>query len=967
MDRDFQTWIAAFITSTVAAWIVASAANDPLTLILAILSAVIATLIAAGVTAMISRARAPSLRKLYREACKRVTVEMPLDRADSDLLASILSSSAGFNIVDTGKTPEEEMPLLRALIVSLAKPPQRMAQPEYARKVVERLLTAEFEIEGKDRNRQYHERMQRRRPHFPLSATPAQRGSQPGVEALFWPPERIDGVANQLIGREAELSQLHERVADSASHLMVIEGFGGVGKTTLAARLARDIADTFNVLWVACEATVTADSVLRALGERAARDYAYPDLKAALETGELSAGEKRNVLIAFLAAAGRASDAQSPAKRPIALFFENFHLVDDPALVNMVTAIADCGANVKVVLTLRRQQHLSPQLLTHIEWSRPVVLEGLSREDCRAFLEAHASTFPAVSGISAETLERVWERTGKGVPMALRVLLPLTASLKLSLDQLLDSLPTYNSVSPDAKQWFDSLFGELSPSEQQLVREMSVLRLPASLPLLHRLSTVASVDAAVEQLISRFILSPTGNLYSMHALWSEYARQLLGPQQARDVHLRAAEAYRDEKSTGRYAATMNAIESCYHFIQAGAVEQAMLALKPIAETLGGWGLFREFEELFTAIQDAAQQAGVPIDPELLLEWGSLQRAHGEISAAEMTLEDLVTTTDGTTKIKSLQELGWLNFDRGDRHAARDLFEQSVTLARAQGQAKLEGNGLRGLHNVAYAESRYDDAMGYDEARLRIFQALRDDEEATEAITWTYRDIGNIYRERGDTARALSLYQQALAEANKLNDPPIHVGWLYYDMGQLQRDAGAYSEAQELFSKSYQHFESIRHQNGMVHAEIELGRVGSHLGEGDQAAQRVLRCIEDCRRTGNRSGEAYGLRALGDVYLNLGQPERAVDYLEQSLALDRNELHGEKGIAQSQHLLGRAHEMMGQRLLASGNRPQAGSELRMARDALREAHDLYAKMQVRADLDGLASDVQRVADELAQVE
>jgi predicted ATPase len=74
----------------------------------------------------------------------------------------------------------------------------------------------------------------------------------PGLEASFpplatisRPPAELPGDPSPFVGRDAELKELGERLEDDSVRLITLTGPGGIGKTRLALRAARDEIDRF--------------------------------------------------------------------------------------------------------------------------------------------------------------------------------------------------------------------------------------------------------------------------------------------------------------------------------------------------------------------------------------------------------------------------------------------------------------------------------------------------------------------------------------------------------------------------------------------------------------------------------------------------------------------------------------------------------------------------------------------------
>jgi tetratricopeptide (TPR) repeat protein len=338
---------------------------------------------------------------------------------------------------------------------------------------------------------------------------------------------------------------------------------------------------------------------------------------------------------------------------------------------------------------------------------------------------------------------------------------------------------------------------------------------------------------------------------------------------------------------------------------------------------------------------------------------------GFVDEASLTLNELIRTETGEIKIQALSQLAWIEHRRDDRREAERLFEQSIQLARQFMFPKLEGEALRGLQSIAYFESDYVKAMEYNQKALKVFEQLQVDPEAQASIALIYLDIGGIYREQGLYSEALAAYEKDLEILDTLGDPPYHVGWLDYNMGHALFGQKKWHEAEDRFEDALHYFEKMQHVSGIAHAKIELGRVVSKIDQSRKSVALVEEAMTLFRHIRQTSGEAYGLRALGEVYLNFGEPDHALPYLRQSLEMDEKILHGVKGIASSLHRISLAYEQKAQQLLDSAHLSEATLCFREARSTILRAQALFDQLHTIPNFDGILDDVSRIEQECAE--
>jgi tetratricopeptide (TPR) repeat protein len=90
----------------------------------------------------------------------------------------------------------------------------------------------------------------------------------------------------------------------------------------------------------------------------------------------------------------------------------------------------------------------------------------------------------------------------------------------------------------------------------------------------------------------------------------------------------------------------------------------------------------------------------------------------------------------------------------------------------------------------------------------------------------------------------------------------------------------------------------------------LGIVYDSLGEYQKAIEFYQQSLAIERKIGNRKGEAYSYMGLGNVYYSLGEYQKAIEFHQQSLAIKR-EIGDRGGEASSYNNLGNVYYSLGE--------------------------------------------------------
>jgi tetratricopeptide (TPR) repeat protein len=219
----------------------------------------------------------------------------------------------------------------------------------------------------------------------------------------------------------------------------------------------------------------------------------------------------------------------------------------------------------------------------------------------------------------------------------------------------------------------------------------------------------------------------------------------------------------------------------------------------------------------------------------------MRREVGQVEWLEMGLKVASYWNDQDKAALFFNGLGLYYDDLGEKAKALDYYEQALSLRRAMADHRGESETLTNIGGVYYALGEQTKALIYYEQALPLRRAVGD--PVGEA--YTLHNIGWVYAAIEEHAKALTYYEQALP---------------------LQRTGSDW--------------------NGVAYTLTSIGNVYAGLGEYTKALDYYDQALPLRRSVGNRRGEAYTLHNIGAVYATLGDQIKALDYYEQALSLSR---------------------------------------------------------------------------------
>jgi tetratricopeptide (TPR) repeat protein len=142
------------------------------------------------------------------------------------------------------------------------------------------------------------------------------------------------------------------------------------------------------------------------------------------------------------------------------------------------------------------------------------------------------------------------------------------------------------------------------------------------------------------------------------------------------------------------------------------------------------------------------------------------------------------------------------------------------------------------------------------------------------------NLGELALARGDAAKALSIFQEALAmPPQSRTDQQAAV--LYHNLGTAQRNLGNYPEALAWYQKSLDLNLSRKLTVEAASDYYMLASVRSLQGSYEEAAKGVLQALELDKKVENSPGIAQDLYALGLIARKRGDPSAAFDWFQRS--------------------------------------------------------------------------------------
>ncbi|WP_081736217.1 AfsR/SARP family transcriptional regulator [Amycolatopsis orientalis] len=677
----------------------------------------------------------------------------------------------------------------------------------------------------------------------------------PGTTACEYPAYRESLVPSQVppgipdfVGRDALVADLLAELAPDEDRetprVLLLTGAGGIGKSSLAIRLAHQVAG------------------------------AYPDgtLFAALRGTTNEPRPPEAVLAGFLRAFGVPADAvPADVDESACLFRSLVHgrrvllVLDDAAGEAQLRPLLPAGGGCAVLVTSRFA-------LDGLEIGRPVPVDVLPSADAAALLArlTDSGEFDEDSVAAQQVLEYCG-----GLPLALRIVGSrighrsgwrlADVAVELSVERRrLDWLRTGDLA---VRSSLSLGYRQLAPDRQRLFRRLGLLPtadFPAWAAALADGGEPDRVDGALEDLRHRHMIQPISRdggtpRYRVHELLRAFAVEEVGAEPERE-RAEAVERvlggwlWLAEKAAARLPGSVLRPEP-------GTAARTALDETPVAEPLSWFQ--SEFHSLEAAVSQAADAGLGELAWEIAVvaasyfdhsglyaEWS---RCHRRALAA--------ARASGCARGEAalLRGIGQVHLYWDDYPEATRTLTESYRISERIGDPAGRARALTGLCVVARSTGRPGESRATAKRALAIFTEIGD-----------VLGMAHLHTSHAVASADLDLLDEAEAELDEAwrlcveLDDPHRMALVLRRQGQLHLRRGDPRGAMSCLRRALDLLESLSDELCAAQVRLDIGRTYTTLGQRQAAAKVLTGASSRFTGAGNRSSAAACARLLGTL-------------------------------------------------------------------------------------------------------
>ncbi|MEA5512824.1 tetratricopeptide repeat protein [Nodularia sp. UHCC 0506] len=607
-------------------------------------------------------------------------------------------------------------------------------------------------------------------------------------------------------GRTEEIAKIQQWLIDENTFLIGIEGIGGTGKSTLAAKIYDEIGGFPKRFW----ADVGNGASFSDLARKVLQEFGFsvPEQEAQLVEALIRCLRTHQ----FLLIIDNLESVLQADRQWGSLFYGDFF-----------NAWVESGSKSKVIVTTRER----PELPKGFAW---LTLKGLQLEEGVALL-----TTLGIRGNLAEFVKLV-----DGHPLLLRLVADLLkeeysqdpdlsrlADLGLgNLQQLLTDpqvVGVHRRANVGMVLVLDASFARLSELQKALLLNISVYRgaidSAAALAVLLG-SSEAEIEQELRNLVKRSLLVEKLNgkrRFEFQPVVLEYVRYKAGNQ--REAHQRAINYYLlnvKQKPWQTKEDIKEYLELFYHWFQLKNYDLAFDNILFCNEFLTLQGYYTTLGDVYGQLRETWDKTG---EQETWKYWFSIN------------------------------ELGNTYYSLGQYKQAIEYYKQCWQIAIKIRSHNAEGSSLGNLGNVYHALTDYQQAIFYHNWSLQIARENKD----SNAEGTSLNNLGNAHNLLNDYEKAIKYYYLCWQIRKKTDDPNGESNCLN-NLGVIYRRLGKPKKAIKYLQQSLQ-----------IQKNIEYGKIGDRRGEAN-AWLNLGGALMDV----NRKSDALGAyRKAREMYQKMG--------------------------------------------------------------------------------------------------
>ncbi|OFX85900.1 MAG: hypothetical protein A2W99_17190 [Bacteroidetes bacterium GWF2_33_16] len=226
-------------------------------------------------------------------------------------------------------------------------------------------------------------------------------------------------------------------------------------------------------------------------------------------------------------------------------------------------------------------------------------------------------------------------------------------------------------------------------------------------------------------------------------------------------------------------------------------------------------------------------------------------------------------------------LGYAYYSRNDYEIAILHFNKSLEICKTTDNRTGEAASLNRIGNTLQLMGHYQDALNNYQLALIINREL----DNTIEIARTLTNLGSIFRLYGNYEKAISQHLDALELYEGVNNDE-GIAWSALNIARLFRMMKNYTKAFEYVNQSLEIYQKIafefENNTGVTLCLKEIGDISFEKGDFEKAIEYSEQVLQINKQSQNWQGYANSLSTLGKIYFQTFDFQQSKKYFSEAL-------------------------------------------------------------------------------------
>lgn len=293
------------------------------------------------------------------------------------------------------------------------------------------------------------------------------------------------------------------------------------------------------------------------------------------------------------------------------------------------------------------------------------------------------------------------------------------------------------------------------------------------------------------------------------------------------------------------------------------------------------GRFKEALDVFRA----SEGRSVPPDVQLMAATAATRLGELGLGAAlaEASLQRFRARTDDDGRMRALNLLGVIEFERGNLERSRQSFSDALGLARGLKDTLMTARACNNLASIADLQGDAPGALTLYRSALLSYQRLGDRRGAAEA----YHNLGIVFRQMGEWTDAESAANQAIRHAETLVERSL-LGIAVMGRAEIGIQRGELDLARQQLAWAGSLAAESRDELGAIEVELLGAQLALSEGKWEIAASRAENARQAAIEAKAAVLQAQCAGVSARAFRKLGRSDMAEERREEATRLFRSQ-------------------------------------------------------------------------------